>query len=257
MAAMPHEGLFVWHDLITGDLAAAREFYTALYGWDVKPEDMGGGHTYDMIKTAGREIGGMIHMDPAHGVPTHWMSYVLVADAQATVDAAQRLGGGIVRPVAPIPNVGCFAVLRDPQGATFAVFQPDMTGAPPPDEGLPEGPGTFCWHELLAQDADRAAPFYVGLFGWTHATQEMGEFGTYHLFRRGEDMVAGMLPMPADAPGPSAWLPYVFVEDLEDAVAHTTRLGGAVCVPPTAVPEVGRFAVVSDRQGATIAHFSA
>ncbi|MBP7148249.1 MAG: VOC family protein [Acidobacteria bacterium] len=251
--ASPHQGLFVWHDLMTTDPGKAASFYGSLFDWQMKDEKLGDG-TYTMIMNSGRGIGGMNAHDPARGGPSHWMCHVLVGDIEATVRETKRLGGAIVLPATEIPGVGWFAVLKDPQGAHISTFQ-ERPGSPE-DWELPMGPGTFCWHELLARDPGRAIEFYCGLFGWTHSQQEMGELGTYHMFHRGDAFAGGMLAMPAGSDGPSAWLPYVYVTDLERAVAQTTRLGGQVCVPPTIVPGVGHFAVATDPTGAYFAHFS-
>ncbi len=251
----PHAGLFIWHDLMTTDVAKAQAFYSSVFGWKVKDEDMGPAGMYKMIQNAGKGLGGISTLEPSSGIPPHWMSYVLVDDVTANTREAQRLGGKVVHPVTEIPGIGWFAVLRDPQGGHLATFQPaPMDEAP--DEDLPEGAGTFCWHELLAQDPERAARFYTGLFGWTHTQEEMGEMGTYHLFHRGEQYAGGMMKNP-DPQGPSAWLPYIFVNDLEGTVGHTIERGGKIRVPPTAIPDVGRFSVATDPTGAFFGEFAA
>lgn len=113
-------------------------------------------------------------------------------------------------------------------------------------------PGQFSWNELVAIDSTKAKDFYTRLFGWT--TQAFGDAGNYTIFKKGDQMVGGMVNCPK--PGlPAHWLAYVTVEDVDAIAAQTVKLGGKVVMEPMNVPTVGRIAVLLDPQGAAIGVF--
>lgn len=114
-------GSACWGELSTRDVAAAKAFYTALFGWELKESQM---MEYTELINGGRPIGGMMPM-PAQmgeGVPPHWLTYFTVGDCDATAEQATALGGRVLFPPTDIPNTGRFSVIQDPQGATFAVI---------------------------------------------------------------------------------------------------------------------------------------
>jgi predicted enzyme related to lactoylglutathione lyase len=112
-------------------------------------------------------------------------------------------------------------------------------------------PGLISWNELATHDAAASAKFYTSLFGWTREDMDMGGF-TYTVFKTGERSVAGMIQLPPEAKDmPVMWLNYVTVENLEAAVAKARELGAQVCKDITAM-QMGRFAVISDPQGAVV-----
>jgi len=115
-------------------------------------------------------------------------------------------------------------------------------------------PGIFSWNELSSQDIEGSVDFYTGLLGWTADVMEMPGGMTYTMFMNGERPVAGLMEPPVDVP--AHWLSYITVENLEATVSKAEGLGAKTIVPPTTVPEKGRFAVITDPQGATIAFWS-
>ena len=108
--------------------------------------------------------------------------------------------------------------------------------------------GRFVWHELVTSDATAATKFYTGLFGWTVKENPMPTGGTYRMFSQGDLMVGGAMAAPPG--GPSGWLVYVGVEDVDGSAKEIATLGGRVAVPPTTVPDMLRFACGTDPQGA-------
>ena len=245
-------GKFVWRDLVTTDIDKAIEFYSSLFGWTIKEADMGPMGTYKMIHTADTEHGGFMQLDASHGAPPHWVSYCTVPDVAAAVATAEKLGGKTHVPPTDIPGVGTFAMIEDPEGAVISPFKP-LTWA---GEGItqPWPAGTFCWQELLAIDPEGEGKFHAEVFGWKIAPMDMGPMGTYYLFKRdNEKDGGGMLQKPAESPGPSSWFPYVAVENTNDSAARIAELGGKIWVQPRDIPNVGRFAVASDPQGAQFA----
>lgn len=129
-SACPPPGRFSWNELITTDPTASSAFYGALFGWKATPfvpeGAPAGGPPYLLLKTEAAEdmgVGGMMQA-PAPGVPTHWLPYVVVTDAAASLARAAELGATTLVPVMAIGGVGRIAVLRDPLGAVIGLHEP-------------------------------------------------------------------------------------------------------------------------------------
>lgn len=120
-ARLNETGALCWVELRTRDTAAAQDFYTAVFGWTVTPGD-----GYTQWGVDGTDFGGMMAMgeDFPEGIPPHWALYFGVDDVDAAVEKAKSLGGAVHVPGTDIPGTGRFAVLTDPQGGAFAVFDP-------------------------------------------------------------------------------------------------------------------------------------
>jgi predicted enzyme related to lactoylglutathione lyase/uncharacterized protein YndB with AHSA1/START domain len=118
-------GKFCWNELLTSDVAGATTFYSKLFGWKTE-EFPNEGMKYLMLKKDGTNVGGLMKVPDAN-VPTHWLAYVAVENTDATVKKTQDLGGKVCKPAFDIPSVGRIAVLQDPQGATFAIIQPEKS----------------------------------------------------------------------------------------------------------------------------------
>jgi predicted enzyme related to lactoylglutathione lyase len=116
----------------------------------------------------------------------------------------------------------------------------------------PKYHGDFVWHELMSKDVKRSIAFFTELFGWTTQDHDMGPMGTYTmLFRNGAGFGGAMTIQHADHP--SHWMGYIGTGNVDEATARIQRMGGKVAVPPTDIPNAGRFSVVSDPQGAWFA----
>jgi predicted enzyme related to lactoylglutathione lyase len=243
-------GAFCWIELGTTDQGAAKEFYGKLFGWSFEEMPMGAGETYTIFKLRGKEVAAAYRLDPERfpGVPPHWMLYVATADADAAARRSSELGGEVMAAPMDVPDVGRIAVLKDPAGAPFSVFQAKGHGG----LGMQDEPGSFCWGQLNTGDTAKSEAYYVALFGWTAKTGSGGGM-TYTEFWRGEAPFGGMMAMPPGLNAPAHWLPYFAVADVDASAAQAVSLGAATCVPPTTIPGAGRFAVFSDPQGATFA----
>lgn len=113
-------------------------------------------------------------------------------------------------------------------------------------------PGEFCWNELMTRDDEAATKFYTELLGWSSKTEDMGS-GQYTVFSAGEKMVGGMMAMDESFGDLHPhWMSYITVEDVDESVKQVEALGGKVCHPPTDIPNVGRFSVITDPTGAAI-----
>lgn len=120
---------FCWNELATKDVTKAGEFYSGLFGWGKKEQDMGM-MMYTSFMNGDRPAAGMYAPPPEFGeMPPHWLVYFAVADADATASRAAELGGNICAPAMDIPGVGRFAMIQDPQGAAFAVIRLEMQPA--------------------------------------------------------------------------------------------------------------------------------
>ncbi len=117
------------------------------------------------------------------------------------------------------------------------------------------GKGRFVWYDLWTTDREAARSFYTEVTGW--GTQEWsGGEQPYVMWTVGETTIGGIGPLPeeeARAGVPPRWAGFVAVDDADRATGHAQELGGTVLVPGTDIPEVGRFAVIADPQGAVIA----
>jgi hypothetical protein len=148
-----------------------------------------------------------------------------------------------------VPDAGRVAVFQDPQGATFGVWQAGkQIGAKFINEV-----GTLCWTELATSDEKGAQDFYSSLFGWKAETMPMEQF-QYTIFKNGEQSAGGMYTITEQMKGmPPNWTVYFAVADCDQSVQTAQAAGANVLVPPTDIPEVGRFATLTDPQGATFA----
>jgi len=245
-------GRFVWHELMTTDTKAAERFYTTVIGWTTQawPQNP----SYTMFLTGERPMAGLMDLPEdarAMGTPPNWLIYIGSPDVDATVHTAVSLGGSILVPPKDIPNVGRFAVLRDPQGAVFAVLT--MTGVPPRADDAPPV-GDFSWHELAATDWQTACAFYERLFGWKKTeSMEMGPAGTYQMFGLDTRSIGGIFNKPPQMPGPPAWLPYIRVTDSKRAASLVAVSAGRIVNGPMEVPGGGWIAQGVDPQGAMFA----
>jgi uncharacterized protein len=182
------------------------------------------------------------------GAPPSWMSYVSVEDADATAGRARELGATLYAEPFDVFDAGRMAVISDPEGAVFALWQPGtQIGA-----GVVNEPGTLSWNDLATRDPEGAQRFYGELFGWTFDPVAP----IYLTIRNGEQMNGGVRVMGrGEEQVPPHWLPYFAVDDLGAAVALANDLGGKALAPPMEVP-AGRFAALADPHGAAFALFA-
>ena len=241
---------FVWYELMTHDLEAAVAFYGKVVGWDIRDSGMPGGQ-YQLFGKDGKDVGGMmswktIGMD----MPITWRGHIHTVDAAAEVAALVRDGGTEHRPVQSMPGVGSFAVVSDPQGANFLLFQPESTEAP--QRLLPDEVGAVGWHELATSEWQKAWDFYSTHYGWTkNMAVDMGAMGIYQTFMAGEQG-GGMMTLPpflADKGRKPAWLYYFTVDSIEAAKQRVLDGGGTVTHGPVQVPGGAWILQATDPQG--------
>jgi predicted enzyme related to lactoylglutathione lyase len=246
-------GRFVWYELMTTDIEKVVPFYKELLSWETTAAEIEGFGTYTMIQAAGKEIGGIVPLEPEASIPSHWLAYVSVPNVDAAVEKAKELGGEPLVPATDIPNIGRFAVLKDQLGAVISPYKSASEQSPTEEEPAPVG--HFCWNELLTEDQLGAQKFYCGVFGWTVGEMPMADGSTYYIFKCGDRDTAGMMRKPPEVPIPAAWLTYIRVDNVAATVAKAKELGATICAEPLAVPEVGTFAVLMDPAQGTFAVF--
>ncbi|MBK8255470.1 MAG: VOC family protein [Polyangiaceae bacterium] len=235
-------GQFVWRELMTKDATAAKEFYAAALGWTSKDVPMPQG-TYTLFSAGDLQVGGMMQMD---GQPSAWMSYASVADADATMKAAEDGGGKVLMPAMSVPGVGRFGVFMDPTGGVVGVLRNETTDGP-----TPERPplGSFCWETLNTTNIDQAKAFYTKVFNWTPGSGP----GNFLVFLAGEAQVCDVENAP---PGmPSHWLLHVVVDKLESAREKAEKAGAKILMGEIPIPQIGRICVIADPTGAALSLF--
>jgi predicted enzyme related to lactoylglutathione lyase len=244
MADQTARGRFLWHDLYTSDPAAAHQFYGKAVGWKSQPFDAD--PSYLMFAGPKGPLGGAGKLP--EGQP-HWVAYVGTANIADSVLKAKSLGATVVTDVTAIPNGGSYAVLKDPQGAVFGMYQ----YASDPGAGSAPQRGEISWYELGTNDADSALKFYSALFGWTEvAKHDMGPDGFYHLFGWSGAQNGGLFKKPAQW-GPPAWTIYVRVKDMDSTVKKAKAAGATLINGPMEVPGGDWIAQFTDPQGAVFA----
>ena len=243
-------GTFCWADLGSPDAAAAKHFYTSLFGWTAEDRPMGTDAVYTMLAVGGRPVAALYQQDPAQqGLPPQWLSYISVNNADVAAHRALELGGTVLMEPFDVLGVGRMALLQDPTGAVVALWEPrSHAGA-----ALVGEPGSIGWNELDTNDVIRAGRFYQALFGWTARARPL-DTGIYTTFSGADGPRGGMRSSLAEGEcGTPHWLIYFAVTDCAASAAAAQALGGMVRLPPTHVPAVGRFALLADPQGAAFA----
>jgi predicted enzyme related to lactoylglutathione lyase len=242
-------GDFCWAELATTDQDAAKKFYTSLFDWAIEDVPMGDQGVYTMLKVRGKQACALYKMGPdmKGKMPPHWSAYVAVTSADDAAKKVESAGGTIVQKPFDVMDVGRMAVAQDPTGAMFCLWQPKKhKGAEVTNE-----PGAVCWNELMTRDTPAATKFYGAVFGWKPDVMKMDGFGTYTVFKIGDTRVAGMMEATSQmANVPPHWLVYFAVTGCDTVADKTAKLGGKVLAKPQDIPNVGRFAVLQDPQGA-------
>jgi predicted enzyme related to lactoylglutathione lyase len=247
-------GAFSWVDLSTTDPEAAKRFYAGLFGWELEDTPAGEGVTYTMCRIGGKAvaaISGQMEIERQQGVPPHWNSYITAHDLDERAGRVSELGGNVMAPPFDVLDVGRMAVVADPTGAVFMMWQPKSSiGAE-----LVNVPDALTWNELGTHDVDSAKRFYADHFGWTYDDIDMNGQGTYSIILNGDQRNGGIRAQtPQEEDIPPNWLPYFAAASVDESAAKAKELGGNVLVPTMHVPN-GAFTVVADPQGAVFALF--
>lgn len=109
--------------------------------------------------------------------------------------------------------------------------------------------GSFCWWSLMTKDVDKANAFYQQLFDWTLDEMEIPGQGKATIYNAGKGGFGNPVPLEPDFPGPSHWMAYITVENVDEACQRMESIGGKVCVPAFDIPTIGRTAIINDPIG--------
>ena len=245
-------GRFLWYELMTTDVEAAKAFYADVVGWGT--QDVSAPSMAYTLFTAGEAPAAGVMALPEEarqtGATPRWLGYVGVDDVDTATDRVERLGGTVHLPPRDVPGMIRFSIVADPQMATLALFKPLAPG-----QGQLAAPATLgrvSWHELLAANREKALAFYSELFRWQKAETDVGPFGTYQLFSAGGQTIGGMFTKAATVPVPF-WLYYFGVGDIDVAAKRVKAVGGQILEGPIEVPGGGWCARCMDPQGAMFA----
>ena len=247
-----YHGHFVWYELTTTDVTAAKVFYARVVGWGTKDASTPG-LPYTLFTVGKTSVTGLINLPEdarKMGVTPRWIGYVGLNDVDAAVDRIKRLGGTVHVPPTDMPDISRFSVVADPQMATLALVKWLNPGQrQPADLGKP---GRVGWHELLAADWENAFVFYSELFGWQKAGADIDPMGTYQLFSAGGQTIGGMYTKPPTVQVPF-WLFYFNVGDIDVAAERVRAGGGQVLEGPLEMSGGSWIARCTDPQGAMFA----
>ena len=243
MATFAH-GVPCWIDMGNREVDAAAAFYAELLGWDVPEadEEMGG---YRVATLDGKAVAGLSPMQETPG-PGFWTTYVNVDDADATCARASEAGGAVLMPAMDVMDLGRMAILTDPAGAAFGLWQAGTFAGVETDNG----PGALCWNELITDDTEGSKAFYAQALGWGERTSDGGGM-TYTEWQVDGRSVGGMMAKPPMMPAgaPNFWGVYFAVTDVDAALAKATGLGGSAMTGIIDSP-AGRFVPIADPTGA-------
>jgi uncharacterized protein len=263
-------GVPCWVDASEPDPEAAAEFYGGLFGWELEdtmpPEAPG---KYFMARLRGLDVAAVGSIPEGAPPMAMWNTYFWVDSADETASKVRDAGGGIVMEPFDVMDAGRMAVVTDPEGAAFGLWQAkENRGAQ-----LVNDPGSLNLNALNTRDVEGARSFYGSVFGWGVLDLSPGPlmwtlpgFGDF-LERDNpdlrkqmaaadapegfEDVVAMITPIGDDQPDtPPHWSAIFATDDADAAAAKATELGGQVIVPPFDAPWV-RMTVLADPQGAT------
>ncbi|SRR6266496_1479948 len=248
----PKPGSFCWIELTTTDQAAAKQFYSSLFGWKADDSPMGPDEYYTIFRLDGQDAAAACTLRKEQaGTPPYWGIYMAVESADARAKKAEQLGGKICAPPFDVMEHGRMAVIQDPTGTTFCIWQPMKNKG----IGIAGVDGTLCWADLSTSDPATASKFYSGLFGWKIAAGEHDTSGYLHI-KNGEDFIGGVQPASMrNSNAPPHWLAYFHTSNCDATAAKAKQLGAKFFVEPMTMENVGRMAVLADPQGAAFAIF--
>ena len=243
-----------WTELTVEDVEEAKAFYGPLLGWSFErsPSD----HSLVLATVDGVEAAGIseIHEDILHspseetGRPTGWLTYFATDNLHATVEAVQANDGQVLLPPRASGTRGHRAVVCDPTGAPFGLWQAgDSIGA-----AYVQDSGSFVWDDLRTPDPTVARDFYVKLFGFRNEAlpPEMEPDDSYQTFSHPDEEwpLGGMGPMMGDTESAPYWLNYFQVHDITAALDFVESTGGQITQRDFESP-FGRMASIRDTQG--------
>jgi uncharacterized protein len=220
----------------------AAAFYGALVGWTAQEDPGARGHR--LLQFGGKTVGSLHQVADGSDL---WVPYVSVESVERTTVEALALGARLVDR-ADVAGLARLATLRDPEGATFGLWEP----APHQGAELTDEVGSLWWIEVLTLNASGARDFYGRLFGWTSVDTSFEPFDVYTVFKRGDVQEGGLLQMEQDWGVSPRWHSIFAVDDCDGTLERAKPLGGSTEWVHT-VPKHGRVGSLRDPRGAVFA----
>jgi len=210
---------FVWTDLSTFDLGQAKTFYTAVFDWKFRSEDS----IYYTARLEGKDISGLYLMPEKFqklDLPSFWMSYIKVENLDSALVIANQEGGK-VEFVDKDNVIGKVALIRDPLGAGFTIYEGEYL-----DARSHNLESCYCQSDLVVSDLSKVKSFYAKLFDWT--IKEVS--GThYKAFNDPSSFVANLIEVPNSIKGKDEyWGVYFYTSHLEQIKQQVLDSGGSV-----------------------------
>ena len=244
------QGNPIWFNLATPDPAAAKDFYTGLFGWEWADVPMSSGNTYHMAIRNDANITGMSADDHANSIAGVWINHVYVKDAEEIAKRIEANGGSVLSGPHNADGWGITATVATPEGAVFGLWQ-SLKGY---GADIFAEPDAVCWIEYHSHDLDAATGFYSEVFGagfekMTVPTNDDSgaDFTLTMLAIDGEQMSCAFVHLP-DETSPASWAAYFMVDDIHVSVAKAQSLGAKLTFDVMDVPP-GSFAALTDPQG--------
>ena len=231
-------GKFIWHDLVTSDVVAARVFYGQLLNWTFEQRGR-----YTIIKLDDKRIGGIIDIQPK-SLERHvarWISSLSVHDVDQAASVVLSNGGKIHRGPEQIGDRGRVALVSDPHGAQFSLIRTE--NGDPIDGPIEEG--SWLWHELWTNDPIDSANFYKMLAGYS----EIEKLDSYLILKADKQRRAGIRNLFNKALE-QRWVPVIKVNDVRVISTLAKQLGGRVIIEPENPDFVDQVALLADPSGA-------
>ena len=235
-------GNFFWYDLVSKRPKASRDFLVQLFGWTASDTAMPDGTPYTSFSSGNDLICGLIPLNESRdyeGGRAYWITYIQVERLFSAITRAQRQGGEVLSEAQPIPDLGSYQFIRDPDGALISLVEARHRVLTP---GFAWNSVT--WNELVCRQIKSCEAFYQSVVGWDTAPAD-GELD-YSFFTSSGANIAGFLDMSAQTfeglrPG---WQTYFSVENVDQTTEKVEACGGHVAVSPFDLPGVGRLAII-------------
>jgi predicted enzyme related to lactoylglutathione lyase len=235
------DGTPTWIDLGIPDLERAMAFYGELFGWEFQAGPAETMH-YTTCLLGGRKVAALAENPDPGATAFWWNMYLATGDCDATARRVTDAGGSIVLEPADVPGQGRMAIVKDPVGAQFGLWE----GRGHIGCELVNEPGTLLRNDLVTPDPEPARAFYAAVFDFTlDGNPDLPEFDFTFLRRPDGHEIGGIMGVPG-VPS-SGWTTLFEVDDTDAAVARATAAGGTATDPEDFV--YGRIATVTDPFG--------
>ena len=244
-------GRFVWHDLMTKDVNAAKRFYGGLFGWQFENTKRGD-RPYVLARLGADPVAGIVDVSALPDAAPQWISFMAVPDIEKTVALVRFGGGKVLAEPREVASIARAAVVSDPQGAPLGVAQlhREIRGVVDPQRPVTS---RFFWQEYLAGDAVKALEFYKGLAGYESSVTDARLGIEYHVLRTATRPRAGLFQLPESSDVLPTWLPYVLVEYPAILAKQVPGLGGRILLPADPARRNNSLVVIADPGGAPLA----